>query len=52
VSYVGLEDFEQAFQWLEKARENREYLAGLKVAPVYDPLHSALTSFSARSDST
>jgi hypothetical protein len=38
--YVGLGDREQAFQWLEKACERREYLVLLKVGPGLDPLRS------------
>jgi hypothetical protein len=38
--YVGLGDLEQAFQWLEKACERREYLVLLKVGPGFDPLRS------------
>jgi tetratricopeptide (TPR) repeat protein len=38
--YTGLGDLEQAFQWLEKACERREYLVLLKVAPGFDALRS------------
>jgi TolB-like protein/tetratricopeptide (TPR) repeat protein len=38
--YVGLGDREQAFEWLEKACERREYLVVLKVGPGLDPLRS------------
>jgi hypothetical protein len=39
--YIGLEDKEQAFVWLEKAYQERSnYLAYLKVFPILDPLRS------------
>ena len=39
--YIGLDDKDQAFFWLEKAYEERSnYLAYLKVFPILDPLRS------------
>ena len=39
--YVGLKDKEQAFQWLEKAFQDRaDWMAFLKVDPRFDSLHS------------
>ena len=41
ILYVGLEDTEQAFTWLEKAYEERSSLmASLKVDPVFENLRS------------
>jgi hypothetical protein len=42
IIYVGLGDLEQAFEWLEKAYEERNTeLTFLKVDPRLDPLHSS-----------
>jgi len=40
--YLGLEDKDQAFTWLEKAYEERSFrfLASVKVDPLWDPLRS------------
>ncbi len=39
--YVGLGNLDQAFAWLEKAREQRsELILGLKADPAFDPLRS------------
>ena len=39
--YIGLEEREQAFVWLEKAYHERAWLLGfLKVEPVFDSLRS------------
>ncbi len=39
--YIGLDDKDQAFAWLEKAyQENSNFLAYLKQVPVADPLRS------------
>ena len=39
--YIGLRDKEQTFFWLEKAYEERSnYMAWLKVYPLFDPLRS------------
>lgn len=39
--YIGLEDKEQAFVWLEKAYQERSnYVAYLKVFPLLDPIRS------------
>jgi len=39
MTYLGLGDVEQAFEWLEKAAEARDpLLCYLKVGPIYDPL--------------
>jgi serine/threonine-protein kinase len=39
VLYIGLGDYDQAFYWLEKAYDHREYdLNFLKVEPLFDPL--------------
>jgi hypothetical protein len=38
-AYLGLDDKEQAFAWLERAyRENGSILQFLKVHPFFDPL--------------
>jgi hypothetical protein len=36
--YIGLNDRDRAFQWLEKAVSNREL--GLKTDPIYDTLRT------------
>ncbi|HLI63985.1 MAG TPA: hypothetical protein VKV05_11330, partial [Terriglobales bacterium] len=37
--YLGMGDFEHAFEWLEKAAEARDVLlCYLKVGPIYDPI--------------
>jgi tetratricopeptide (TPR) repeat protein len=39
IIYIGLADFERAFEWLEKAYEERDQsLVSLKADPAYDPL--------------
>ncbi len=41
--YVGLGEKDKAFEWLEKAYEDRSIgssFAGIKVDPVFDPLRS------------
>ncbi len=39
--YIGLEEREQAFAWLEKAYHERAWVLGfLKVEPIFDPLRS------------
>ena len=39
--YIGLDDKDQAFVWLEKAYQERSnFLAYLKVVPVADPLRA------------
>ena len=39
--YIGLDNKDQAFFWLEKAfQERSNYLAYLKVFPILDPLRS------------
>lgn len=41
VIYSGLGDRDAAFRWLEKAYRQRSYwIFALKVAPIFDPLHS------------
>jgi serine/threonine-protein kinase len=43
IIYVGLGEKDKAFEWLEKAYEDRSLggpLASLKVDPLFDPLHS------------
>jgi tetratricopeptide (TPR) repeat protein len=39
IIYVGLGDKDKAFEWLEKAYEDRS-IGAIKVNPVYDPLRS------------
>jgi TolB-like protein/Tfp pilus assembly protein PilF len=38
--YIGLNDRDRAFQWLEKAVSNRELHLGLKTDPIYDTLRT------------
>jgi TolB-like protein/Tfp pilus assembly protein PilF/predicted Ser/Thr protein kinase len=38
--YTGLGEKDKAFEWLEKAYEDRDLGPGIKVSPVYDPLRS------------
>jgi TolB-like protein/Tfp pilus assembly protein PilF len=38
--YVGLEDRDQAFEWLEKAFAERSELTFLKAEPMFDPIRS------------
>ena len=39
--YVGLQDKDHAFEWLEKAFQDRaDWMAFLKVDPRFDSLHS------------
>src|SRR5207237_1166015 len=41
IIYVGLGETDKAFEWLEKAYQERsEWLLGLKVEPLYDPLRT------------
>ncbi len=41
IVYIGLDDKDQAFAWLEKAYEERaEWLCKIRVDPVFDPLRS------------
>jgi hypothetical protein len=37
--YVGLREKDKAFEWLEKAYEERS-IGAIKVVPAYDPLRS------------
>ena len=36
--YVGLGDYDQLFQWLEKAESQHDVNLGLNSDPMYDPL--------------
>jgi len=38
--YVGLGEAERAFEWLERAYQEHDWIGTLKVAPVWDPLRS------------
>jgi TolB-like protein/Flp pilus assembly protein TadD len=38
--YTGLGDFDQAFQWMDKAYQERDYLLVTLKSPVWDPLRS------------
>jgi hypothetical protein len=39
--YIGLDEKDQAFRWIEKAYEDRVFGLGyLKVEPFFDPLRS------------
>jgi hypothetical protein len=41
IAYVGMNDKDHAFQWLEKAySQHSNLLVTLKVDPLYDPLRS------------
>jgi len=40
IIYAHLGEKDEAFEWLEKAFEEREVLRGLKVSPDFDPLRS------------
>jgi serine/threonine protein kinase/Flp pilus assembly protein TadD len=40
IIYVGLEDKDQAFTWLEKAYKERSRLPLLKIDPIWDPLRA------------
>lgn len=41
IVYIGLGEKDRAFEWLEKAYQERHpHLVNLKVQPVYDPLRS------------
>jgi hypothetical protein len=39
-AYIGLNDRDRAFQWLERAANNRELHLSLKVDPIYEPLRT------------
>jgi tetratricopeptide (TPR) repeat protein len=39
IIYAGLGEKDKAFEWLEKAYEERS-IGAVKVNPIYDPLHS------------
>ena len=38
--YIGLNDKNHAFAWLEKAVDNREVQLKLRSDPIYDPLRA------------
>ncbi len=38
--YIGLGEIDEAFQWLEKAREEQSVWLYLRIDPRYDPLRS------------
>jgi hypothetical protein len=41
IIYVGLQEKDQAFEWLEKAYQERNpNLVNLKVQPIFDPIRS------------
>jgi hypothetical protein len=42
IIYVGLKEKDQAFAWLDKTLEERDFLAlsNLKLDPLWDPLRS------------
>jgi DNA-binding winged helix-turn-helix (wHTH) protein/tetratricopeptide (TPR) repeat protein len=41
IAYIGLGDFDNAFQWLDKACVEHDFsLSSLKVEPVYDPVRT------------